>query len=72
MNSEIGKLKENSKIWNIRKTLKRYKLINEWKINTFERYQKKKKKEEGRKKFLKFSNENIKNSVTKIDPGTKK
>lgn len=72
MNSEIGELKENSKIWNIRKTLKRYKLINEWKINTFERYQKKKKKEEGRKKFLKFSNENIKNSVTKIDPGTKK
>lgn len=72
MNSEIGKLKENSKIWNIRKTLKRYKLINEWKINTFERYQKKKKKEEGRKKFLKFSNENIKNSVTKIEPGTKK
>lgn len=32
----------------------------------------KKKKEEGRKKFLKFSNENIKNSVTKIEPGTKK
>lgn len=34
----------------------------------FQRYHKKK----GRKKFLKFSNENIKNSVTKIDTGTKK
>lgn len=38
----------------------------------FREISKKKKKEEGRKKFLKFSNENIKNSVTKIDPGTKK
>lgn len=67
MNSETGELKKNSKIWNIRKKLKRYKL-NEWKINTFKRYHKK----NGRKKFLKFLNENIKNSVTKIDTGTKK
>lgn len=52
--------------WRIKKKLN--KLINEWKINTFKKYHKKK----GRKKFLKFSNENIKNSVTKIDTGTKK
>lgn len=52
--------------WRIKKKLN--KLINEWKINTFKRYHKKKE----RKKFLKFSNENIKNSVTKIDTGTKK
>lgn len=52
--------------WRIKKKLN--KLINEWKINTFRDIIKKK----GRKKFLKFSNENIKNSVTKIDTGTKK
>lgn len=61
MNSETGELKKNSKIWNIRKKLKRYKL-NEWKINTFKRYHKKKWKKKVSKifkrKYKKFSHKN--------------
>lgn len=71
MNSEIGKLKENSKIWNIRKTLKRYKLINEWKINTFERYQKKKKKRRRKKKVSKIFKRKYKKFGHKNRPGNK-